>query len=462
MSVHWPWKKAARPTLIAHRHQGSPAAVVFLHGFFGHPEKTWGLFPTLMLDDRRLDGWDLFSVGYSTDLQIDIPAIWTAAPDLPRLARLLRTVMRHDEALREVQVISIVAHSMGGLVVQRALVDDPELARRTHSVILFGTPSGGLFKAILGRFLKRQVRDMARDSSFITRLRADWLEKFGATRPFRMVVTAGDRDEFVPSESAWTGFADETIEAAYGDHLSLVKPDDRGHLSYQILANALTGDGAAGGPYRGARIALERQEFETTIGDLWEHRSELDDAHAVTLALALEGVGRTDDAIALMESHKASGTDPAGVLAGRLKRRWQATGIRADHENAERLYRQAFTRAEAENNHAQAFYQAINIAFLLLVARGDDSEAKLFAQKALRHCGEARDDYWKLATQAEARLILGEEDEALALYRTALEQNPRPREIDSTYQQALRIAEQQSRPDLVRHLASIFRPSSAP
>jgi hypothetical protein len=36
---------------------------------------------------------------------------------------------------------------MDGLLVQKALVDHPAIAERTHAVILFGTPTGGLLKA---------------------------------------------------------------------------------------------------------------------------------------------------------------------------------------------------------------------------------------------------------------------------------------------------------------------------
>jgi alpha-beta hydrolase superfamily lysophospholipase len=42
------------------------------------------------------------------------------------------------------QLIAIVAHSMGGLVVQRELVDDDQLAGRSNHVFMFGVPSASL------------------------------------------------------------------------------------------------------------------------------------------------------------------------------------------------------------------------------------------------------------------------------------------------------------------------------
>jgi hypothetical protein len=72
---------------------------------------------------------------------------------------------------------------MGGLVVQRALVDND----KTRAVILFGTPSGGLRKASPFAFWKPQLRNMAKDSKFITKLRGDWKNSFASRRSRRSI-----------------------------------------------------------------------------------------------------------------------------------------------------------------------------------------------------------------------------------------------------------------------------------
>jgi hypothetical protein len=53
--------------LIEHRNQRKKAAAVFVHGFTGKPENTWADFAKFLTEERTVDGWDLFSVGYSTD-----------------------------------------------------------------------------------------------------------------------------------------------------------------------------------------------------------------------------------------------------------------------------------------------------------------------------------------------------------------------------------------------------------
>jgi len=120
-------------------------ALLFVHGFSGNEQDTWGLFPTLIGTETALNDWDIFSLGYSTSLLPDVSGIWSADPDLPILAIHLRT--RLDiSSLADYRTLTIVAHSMGGLIVQQALSENPLIVRRVSGLILFGTPSSGLPK----------------------------------------------------------------------------------------------------------------------------------------------------------------------------------------------------------------------------------------------------------------------------------------------------------------------------
>ena len=112
------------------------------------------------------------------------------------------TTQASIDPLKRYRSLALVAHSMGGLVVQRALVDDPELANRTEKVVLFGTPSAGLRKASWLFFWKRQLRNMANGSEFITALRQDWAALFEPEPRFDLRVVAGDQDQFVPPHPA--------------------------------------------------------------------------------------------------------------------------------------------------------------------------------------------------------------------------------------------------------------------
>jgi predicted negative regulator of RcsB-dependent stress response len=79
------------------------------------------------------------------------------------------------------------------------------------------------------------------------------------------------------------------------------------------------------------------------------------------------------------------------------------------------------------------------------------------AGKALEHCDKARRDKWRLATEGEAHLILGNSDQAIESYRHALATEPSPREVDSMYQQAVRVASLTGDESAGDRLVALFR-----
>ena len=170
-------------------------ALVFLHGFSGDRDDTWNRLPGLL--GTVVAYWDIYTLGYATTFRPDFLGVWSADADLPILATMLKT-QAHIDPLRRYRSLAVVAHSMGGLVVQRALVDNPDLADRTEKVVLFGTPSAGLRKASWLMFWKRQLRNMASGSEFITALRKDWAARFEPEPGFDLMVVAGEQDRFVP------------------------------------------------------------------------------------------------------------------------------------------------------------------------------------------------------------------------------------------------------------------------
>ena len=176
-------------------------AVVFLHGFSGARDDTWDRLPGLL--GTVVADWDIYTLGYATTFLPDFLGVWSADPDLPILSTMLNTQARIDP-LRRYRSIALVAHSMGGLIVQRALLDDPKLAERTDKVVLFGTPSAGLRKASWVVSWKRQLRNMAAGSGFIAALRRDWSARFEPEPGFDLMVVAGERDRFVPPNSSLT------------------------------------------------------------------------------------------------------------------------------------------------------------------------------------------------------------------------------------------------------------------
>jgi pimeloyl-ACP methyl ester carboxylesterase len=460
-----------KPQLIEHRRTPSPAAVVLIHGFGGNAASTWGSFPSLLAAEPTLSQWDIFSIGYSTSLAFDLAGIWSADPELITLGGLLNAVT-DVPPLDQYQAIAIMAHSMGGLLLQKALLANPALRHRVSHVLLFGTPSAGLEKASPFNFWKRQVRDMGSGSTFITSLRAQWKADIGDTPPFRFLAVGGDRDEFVPRSSSLDPFPEAQQRVVYGNHLQIVKPDDVNHLGYKVAVKALTGaagpvdlgDSASLGVDSALR-AIESRDFQRAITTLWPHRADLDDQGCVTLALALESVGRQAEAIELLTSMKEKlSTDPLGVLAGRLKRRWLVERRRADAERAIALYREGLEKAEAKSDAKQAFYHAINCAFMDLAYGSDITSAREFAARALQHCAKsAQADIWRHATEGEAHIYLGDLNAAVQAYARAAGLSRQPWQVASMYPQAVRTADLMGEDKLREQLSAMFgHPAKAP
>lgn len=447
------------PNHVALRVHGKRCALVLVHGFSGKMGETWADFHKLLAADGRLGEWDLLSFGYPSSLRVDVRGFWTADPDLALLAAELHTALSLAPFQRY-DVLALVAHSMGGLVVQRALLDTSRWLDKVQHVFFFGTPSNGLDKAGAFAWLKPQIRDMDSDGDFIKTLRRDWMARYGENRPFKLRVIAGNRDEFVPHESSLLPFPDDLHEVVPGNHLEIVRPRSADHQSVSIVIDDLTKRGWAPPVAAGkAALAVEVGAYKKAIKDLEPNIATLDADARVTLALAYESTGRPDEALKVIEIG-ASTTDAMGVLAGRLKRRWLTGRSETDFARARELYADALARAEAAGDPVQAYYHAINVAFLDLMATPrnttQDPAVAAMADRALGHCAKAPDSQWKSATMGEAMLVKGDLAAAERHYADGIARTASGREIDSMYSQARNVAMRRFGEEGARRIEALF------
>ncbi len=413
-------------------------AVVLVHGFHGDSHLTFGMLPAFLAGTPECYSWDIHCFGYPSGLAPDISGVWSADPDLKMLSLFLTTGIKVRYA--RYKRIALIAHSMGGLMVQRTVLDGGFDSKISH-VLLFGTPSDGLRKALLGRIFKRQARDMTAGGDFIRNLRGDWKKRFGSTVPFSFRAVAGLRDDFVPRNSSLDPFPSQFQATVAGNHLEMVKPQTAENDTALLILQALMPGSEAAG-----KLESQTSAYQKTIDEFLPQRATLDEKPLVKLALALEMTGRQWEAIELLRSRHQENTEIAGVLAGRLKRLWltDPETYAADGEEAEKLYRSAFQQATQAGDHAQALYNGINTAFMTLALHRNEDDARAIASRVLQHCklvppekDKDKDKMWRLATEGEAALYLGDTKSALEKYRAALAENPDPREIDSMKKQAL-------------------------
>ena len=265
-----------RPVRVDFRNNRTGRALVFIHGFLGRADTTWGDFPQLLMAEPSLDQWDVYGIGYGTGLRMDVTGVWANNADLEVLGYYLRTALAHSPFDAYAQ-LAVVAHSMGGLVAQQALLD-PATRKRVSHLVLFGTPSGGARKALFARRLHAQARDMSEGSVFISRLRAGWSEFLpGSTMDLRVV--AAERDAFVPPHSSLAPWPESARYVVPGTHSSIVKPRGRDSLSFQIVLGALLGrEPMMGRVTNQATLAFLFTDVEGSTQRWERHPAEMSDA----------------------------------------------------------------------------------------------------------------------------------------------------------------------------------------
>jgi hypothetical protein len=432
------------------------AAIVFVHGFTGSGPGTWVDLAPRLLKHPQLASWDGWTLTYGTSWMPDICGIWTADADLPILAARLATDLK-DGTLARYKALVLVAHSMGGLVVQKALVDNDLIARRTSSVVLFGTPSNGLVKALSIKFWKRQLDAMAWGGPFINQLRADWTKRFMPKPSFSFLAVAGERDQFVPPESSLEPFPKAECAVIAGNHVTMIHPPADDPNVVDLLVRRIVQSGDIGDS---ALRAIELGDFKKIIPANLDDAEKLDKKALVRLAIALDGVGRRDDAYEVLAKWNRLDSDALGAMAGRLKRRWLLSRDRADAEAAQAHYSKGHELAKAAGQLTQVYYHGINLAFLALVFEGDQKAARAKAQEVLDVCDqvgrERGADEWVDATRGEAQLILGDAAAAFAAYRHFVDAGNDPWKVSSTYLNARTIAATLSMRDLARELGQMF------
>jgi pimeloyl-ACP methyl ester carboxylesterase len=435
-----------RPRFHAYRQQGTRSAIVLVHGFSGDVLTVWKQYADGLCNESRLANWDILGAGYSTSLRIDIPGVWEADPGLQMLADGLRTTLSLPP-FDQYQVIAIVAHSMGGLVVQRALVDDDQLAARSSHVFMFGVPSAGLDKSKLFAALKPQIADIDPAGAFIVSLRKDWTSKFGTIPRFKFLAIGGERDTFVSSESSLDPF-DKSLQRVIDDnHSGIVRPTGSLHQGLSIVVQSICGLPRPNPAIDAGKLAAEHSQFQAAVNALHPNVATLDESALISLALALDGLGRPQDALGVLENNgrHLSTSDAMATLAGRYKRRWLVDRHADDLQRSNELYETALSQADAIKDYAQCYYPAINLASLAVMSTAPNSafpqSARDFAEHAIQYCGKCQPaTHWSYATEGEAALILGDLDRAEMFYQKAKSKTSSPRDLDSMYSQAIRVA----------------------
>ncbi|RNC88636.1 MAG: hypothetical protein ED555_13485 [Allomuricauda sp.] len=161
------------------------------------------------------------------------------------------------------------------------------------------------------------------------------------------------------------------------------------------------------------------ESHEATIATLEPNISKLGERSLIKLLEALEAIGRTDDAITILENHKKTPNDAdlLNVLGDLYKTKFLETDFEEHGQTAIQHHKKALEIAQNEEDEQQVYLNAINLAFLYLMLDLSKKEMRTYAQQALA----AAEGYYypsveKFGTMGEANIYLNQLEQAKEHY----------------------------------------------
>ena len=229
--------------------------VIFVHGFFSNFEECWGPLAKLLESDPEIEqGFNMSWFDFRTSLvslgdQGRIPSLPDVATDFEMFLNANRFLERYSE-------ITLVAHSLGGLVIQFFLAKmlqkkKGETLKAIRQVILYVTPNLGskfllgIRNNLLSRVIKNPQEEALRVfSEEVTKVQ-QIIKKDIIMAPFRGMACYpipffcfyGENDSFVSMASAAGHFVN--VEGLPGDHSSVKEPQSRDDARYKRFKNLL-------------------------------------------------------------------------------------------------------------------------------------------------------------------------------------------------------------------------------
>ncbi|WP_411894336.1 caspase family protein [Winogradskyella sp. A2] len=402
--------------------------LLFVHGFSGESGDSFGITPNLLQKDPNFKGWAMKPLGYKSIAQPKLGKdVWGAILDVDKIAGNLKTSIKFK--FKNYDRIAIVAHSLGGIVAQKAILAlDEEDRKRISHLIMFGAPSNGIAPEILDKQWNKKYSDLSSEGNFIKSLRSNWKTTFNGKYPFKFKVAASAQDEYVSIDSCHEPFDSKYCEFVDDKHLMMVKPKDEKDDAYSLILSTLTGSKFFNQYTNKEEINLTLGKYDSVVNKLLPNKDDLDKRGLTQLIFALEGLERKDEVYDILNTHPLaqSNTDLMGIIGGRHKRDYLKTYSFKSSQASRNYYKKALDISAENEVHSQIYYHAINLAFLSIVTDPETGkgEMKKYANQALEAAEKCDDNLWKFATVAEGNMYLENFDKAKEFYIKASENIP--------------------------------------
>lgn len=232
------------PSAISHyeRNDHNDRVIVFVHGIFGDALDTWRCpstrmyWPSKILMEDAFKGFDVYVASYESPY-------FGNRMTIDEIVGNLQNRLQHDKVFDHKQVI-FVAHSLGGLIVQRFLLTHREYGKQVPFIYFYSTPETGAEIARLGSvfssdpLLKEMFPGDAND--YLLNLESEW-KAAGFTNIHRYCTYEKLPMKGVMIVDRLSGTRNcESAVAINQDHAGIVKPCTSQDDSYIALLNAVS------------------------------------------------------------------------------------------------------------------------------------------------------------------------------------------------------------------------------
>lgn len=229
----------------------SSFAVVFIHGIGGDPHDTWRKDPQtktmieLLGQEATMSGVTFYSYGYRTGT---IPLQY----DFKTVAKLLHSDIQANLAGKN---LVFIAHSMGGLIVQKYIVDrydsyESAELKYVKGVVYLSVPfhGSGWAELLPKKMVNRQIRSLRRKNKDLVQLEDNWnkyvyrggIEKLveSLKHEISQISFYGVRDKVVIESSSTPLYLGSEVNYVDETHKSICKIDDNSTV-YKMIRSFL-------------------------------------------------------------------------------------------------------------------------------------------------------------------------------------------------------------------------------
>ena len=241
-----PTANTSAPRWIHQANPPSATSVVFVHGIFGDTVGTWTddasgktFFDFLQSAPGMAGKFDIYAFGFTSNMFKD------GSLDIREASNKLEDFLTYNKVW-DYRTVVFVAHSMGGLIVLKEMINYPKHREQTPLVMLYATPSEGSQITSIAKYVVNNpaISEMlnADGNVFLQELSDSWGLIADEDKP--TVICAYEKSPvygqmIVPWSSA-TRFCKGVPSAIEGaTHITIVKPDRQDHPSVVALVNAM-------------------------------------------------------------------------------------------------------------------------------------------------------------------------------------------------------------------------------